>query len=225
MYLEYKAKYSLYCRSIFPRQSLSNALAEVSSKHKLFGKRSGLVRVSISIRDSIFWSLGRIAGYGGPDIADCVIGNCISITLSCVMSSFDTSHTLRLHNCSCPYEKNWDNLTRDLFDTSYWAAEPRRNVFVFSIVVRHPLHFNDSSSREAPCDRLAAVVVYTRLLGRRSCHNRVELRYFFERSAVRGSTGHFLALHVCRPPLRAVHHSQQTRSQCKTYYSINTRFV
>ena len=118
-------------------------LAEVFSTHKLFEKRQGLTRVSVPIPDSTFWSLGRIAGFGGLGKVDCVFGNHISIILSRVESSFDTSRAAlaQLLTCgSCPHEEHRDDMTRELFETSYWATEPLHNVFVLGVVVRRPLH-------------------------------------------------------------------------------------
>jgi hypothetical protein len=95
-------------------------LAEAFSTHMLFEKRQELIRVLVSMRDSTFWSLGRIAGSGGLDIVDCVFGNHISITLSRMISSFDTSHAALvqlLTRGSCPHEEYWDDLARELFDT------------------------------------------------------------------------------------------------------------
>jgi hypothetical protein len=95
------------------------------------------------MRDSTFWSLGRIAGSGGLDIVECVFGNQISITLSRVICSFDTSRDAlaQLLTCGlCPHEGYRDDLNRELFETSYWAAEPLRNVFILGLIVRRPLH-------------------------------------------------------------------------------------
>jgi hypothetical protein len=118
-------------------------LEEVFSTHKLFEKRQGLIPVSVYIRDSTFWTLGRIEGSGGLDIVYCVFGNHISSTLSCVISSFDTSRAAlaQLLTCgSCPHEEYRDDPTRELFEISYWAAEPLRNIFVLRLVVRRSLH-------------------------------------------------------------------------------------
>jgi hypothetical protein len=142
---------------------------------------------------------------------------------------------------SCPHEKYWDHLARELFDNSHWAAEPQRNVFVLRIIVCRLLHFDAqvftievtftlAQANNDIVDDLAKLAIVRKsrpanvlLLSSSTCGplesaaaSTVLSFDAFLKDLLSKVPLAILSLRVCRSLLRAVHQSRQISSQCKT---------